>query len=68
MDEPPHNHPRAHDAETIAAHLRATLAGEDPANLIALLLLSGVVFKLAKGQKDAGADHHVDTVEEPVEY
>ena len=37
-------------------------------NLIALLLLSGVVFKLAKGQKDAGADHHVDTVEEPVEY
>lgn len=27
----------AHDAETIAAHLRATLAGEDPAQLIALL-------------------------------
>ena len=26
-------------------------------NLIALLLLSGVVFKLAKGQKDAGTDH-----------
>jgi len=37
-------------------------------NLLALLLLSGVVFKLAKGQKDAGPDHTVDTPEEPNEY
>jgi len=37
-------------------------------NLLALLLLSGVVFKLAQGNKTAGADHHVDTVEEPNEY
>ena len=29
-------------------------------NLVALALLSGVVFKLAKGMKDAGADHAVD--------
>jgi AGCS family alanine or glycine:cation symporter len=37
-------------------------------NLLALLLLSGVVFKLAKGFKDAGPTHHVDTPEEPEEY
>lgn len=37
-------------------------------NLLALLLLSGVVFKLAQGDKTAGPDHHVDTVEEPNEY
>ncbi|WP_188772670.1 alanine/glycine:cation symporter family protein [Novosphingobium endophyticum] len=32
-------------------------------NLIALALLSGVVFKLARGEKDAGHDHDVPTVE-----
>ena len=32
-------------------------------NLIALLLLSGVVVKLSQGVKDAGADHAVDTPE-----
>ncbi|MGB3469682.1 MAG: alanine/glycine:cation symporter family protein [Erythrobacter sp.] len=37
-------------------------------NLLALLLLSGVVFKLAKGQKDAGTTHLADTPEEPNEY
>ncbi len=37
-------------------------------NLLALALLSGVVFKLAQGQKDAGEDHHADTPEEPEEY
>ncbi|MBH5321740.1 alanine/glycine:cation symporter family protein [Aurantiacibacter sediminis] len=37
-------------------------------NLIALLLLSGVVFKLAKGEKDAGHTHTVETPEEPNEY
>ncbi|MEP5936733.1 MAG: alanine/glycine:cation symporter family protein [Erythrobacter sp.] len=37
-------------------------------NLLALLLLSGVVFKLAKGDKTAGEDHHADTPEEPEEY
>ncbi|BDI60231.1 alanine/glycine:cation symporter family protein [Qipengyuania nanhaisediminis] len=37
-------------------------------NLLALLLLSGVVFKLAQGVKDAGEDHHVATPEEPEEY
>ncbi|AOL24631.1 alanine or glycine:cation symporter, AGCS family [Erythrobacter litoralis] len=37
-------------------------------NLVALLLLSGVVFKLAKGIKDAGRTHTVDTPEEPEEY
>ncbi len=37
-------------------------------NLVALLLLSGVVFKLAKGQKDAGKDYRADTPEEPEEY
>ena len=37
-------------------------------NLLALALLSGVVFKLAKGQKDAGPTHTADTPEEPDEY
>ncbi|MHA7821049.1 MAG: alanine/glycine:cation symporter family protein [Erythrobacter sp.] len=37
-------------------------------NLLALLLLSGVVFKLAQGIKDAGPTHIVDTPEEPNEY
>ena len=37
-------------------------------NLLALLLLSGVVFKLAKGDKKAGKDFHAVTPEEPEEY
>jgi AGCS family alanine or glycine:cation symporter len=37
-------------------------------NLIALALLSGVVFKLAKGDRKAGADHFAQTDEEPDEY
>lgn len=37
-------------------------------NLLALLLLSGVVFKLAQGDKTAGKDHRADTPEEPNEY
>lgn len=37
-------------------------------NLLALLLLSGVVFALARGDKKAGPDHHADTPEEPNEY
>ena len=37
-------------------------------NLIALALLSGVVFKLAKGDKTAGPDHRAATPEEPEEY
>ncbi|WP_379552387.1 alanine/glycine:cation symporter family protein [Qipengyuania sp. DGS5-3] len=37
-------------------------------NLVALLLLSGVVFAIAKGDKTAGKDHHADTPEEPNEY
>ncbi|MBV7259034.1 alanine/glycine:cation symporter family protein [Erythrobacter crassostreae] len=37
-------------------------------NLLALLLLSGVVFKLAQGQKDAGPTHTAETPEEPNEY
>jgi AGCS family alanine or glycine:cation symporter len=37
-------------------------------NLLALALLSGVVFKLAKGIKDAGPTHTADTPEEPNEY
>ena len=37
-------------------------------NLIALALLSGVVFKLARGERTAGADHLKETPEEPVEY
>ena len=37
-------------------------------NILALMLLSGVVFKLAKGDKTAGKDHLADTPEEPEEY
>ncbi|AKH43875.1 AGCS family alanine or glycine:cation symporter [Altererythrobacter atlanticus] len=37
-------------------------------NLLALLLLSGVVFKLARGERKAGPDHHRETPEEPEEY
>jgi AGCS family alanine or glycine:cation symporter len=37
-------------------------------NLIALLLLSGVVFKLARGDRTAGTDHRRETPEEPEEY
>ncbi|MDE1467567.1 alanine/glycine:cation symporter family protein [Aurantiacibacter sp. D1-12] len=37
-------------------------------NLLALALLSGVVFKLARGEKDAGPTHTADTPEEPNEY
>ena len=37
-------------------------------NLLALALLSGVVFKLARGDRKAGPDHKRDTPEEPVEY
>lgn len=37
-------------------------------NLLALALLSGVVFKLARGERKAGRDYHSDTPEEPEEY
>ncbi|MEM6474824.1 MAG: alanine/glycine:cation symporter family protein [Pseudomonadota bacterium] len=37
-------------------------------NLLALLLLSGVVFKLAQGDKTAGKDFSAETPEEPEEY
>lgn len=37
-------------------------------NLLALLLLSGVVFKLAQGHKDAGQTYGAETPEEPNEY
>ncbi|AKM09553.1 alanine/glycine:cation symporter family protein [Croceicoccus naphthovorans] len=37
-------------------------------NLIALALLSGVIFKLARGDKTAGPDHSRATPEEPEEY
>nr|WP_237437720.1 alanine/glycine:cation symporter family protein [Altericroceibacterium endophyticum] len=37
-------------------------------NLIALAALSGVVFKLARGDKTAGKDFHKETPEEPNEY
>ncbi len=37
-------------------------------NLLALALLSGVVFKLARGDRTAGPDHHAATPEEPEEY
>jgi len=37
-------------------------------NLLALALLSGVVFKLARGDRTAGKDYHADTPEEPEEY
>lgn len=37
-------------------------------NLLALVLLSGVVFKLAQGDKTAGKDYTAETPEEPEEY
>ncbi|BBC71872.1 amino acid transporter [Altererythrobacter sp. B11] len=37
-------------------------------NLLALALLSGVVFRLARGERRAGADHTQVTAEEPDEY
>ena len=37
-------------------------------NLLALALLSGVVFQLAKGNRTAGEDHVEATPEEPEEY
>jgi AGCS family alanine or glycine:cation symporter len=37
-------------------------------NLVALALLSGVVFKLAKGDRKAGKDHIRQTPEEPEQY
>jgi len=37
-------------------------------NIVALLLLSGVVFKLARGDRKAGTDHTSVTAEEPNEY
>ena len=37
-------------------------------NLLALALLSGVVFALARGDKTAGPTHTADTPEEPNEY
>ena len=37
-------------------------------NLLALLLLSGVVFALSRGDKTAGKDFHAETPEEPEEY
>lgn len=37
-------------------------------NLLALALLSGVVFKLARGHRDAGPTHTADTPEEPDQY
>lgn len=37
-------------------------------NLLALALLSGVVFKLARGERKAGPDHVRKTPEEPEEY
>ena len=37
-------------------------------NLLALALLSGVVFKLARGDRKAGKDYHADTPEEPEQY
>jgi len=37
-------------------------------NLLALALLSGIVFKIAKGMKDAGPTHTAETPEEPEEY
>ncbi len=37
-------------------------------NLLALALLSGVVFRLARGERTAGKDHLRETPEEPVQY
>ena len=38
------------------------------ANLLALAMLSGVVFALARGDRTAGPDHRAATPEEPEEY
>ena len=37
-------------------------------NLLALMMLSGVVFALSRGNRTAGKDFHADTPEEPEEY
>jgi AGCS family alanine or glycine:cation symporter len=37
-------------------------------NLLALALLSGVVFKLARGDRNAGPTHTAVTAEEPDQY
>ena len=37
-------------------------------NLLALAMLSGVVFRLARGERTAGREHRRETPEEPVEY
>ena len=37
-------------------------------NLIALIMLSGVVFALSRGDRTAGKDYQADTPEEPEEY
>ncbi|SMQ63974.1 alanine or glycine:cation symporter, AGCS family [Altererythrobacter xiamenensis] len=37
-------------------------------NIVALVMLSGVVFALARGDRTAGKDFHADTPEEPEEY
>jgi AGCS family alanine or glycine:cation symporter len=37
-------------------------------NLLALMVLSGVVFALARGERHAGADHTADTPEPPEDY
>jgi len=37
-------------------------------NILALALLSGVVFKLSRGDRTAGKTHTADTPEEPEEY
>jgi AGCS family alanine or glycine:cation symporter len=37
-------------------------------NLLALALLSGVVFRLARGERSAGRDFTRETPEEPEEY
>ena len=37
-------------------------------NVLALALLSGVVFALSRGDRKAGKDFHAETPEEPEEY
>lgn len=37
-------------------------------NLLALVMLSGVVFAMSRGDKTAGKDYHAETPEEPEEY
>ena len=37
-------------------------------NVLALALLSGVVFALSRGDRTAGKDFHEETPEEPEEY